>query len=1319
MNIRAVVAKVFSMCLLLPASSIGETIDSWTGFDEWVATNRHYDAIKAPLFPPGMFQASIQLGPMGFDPVSLPALAALPSETNLSVAVHRVFMKECGTDDRSWVVSDSEGNTVRDLCPPSEYDVSGWIASAYGSPQTCLSVNQLEAWRENRDPARIVISALLIATNDYPTYMEQLRMHSTNGVLRSDAIVIPSDTNRIAIAQFRYDPVVGLSGWVYSPFTNKTTAIFQKESISIGRWSLVHELGLDGTLGVWDESLDRVSGILPLADVLKDVGGSLIGASTGFYTAGEVTTDTDGDGIPDAMEMLVHGSSRYYADTDGDEVTDWDEINRYGTDPKQADSDGDGILDGVAIAKGFDPNGSDSDGDGLTDYEELTIYMTKPFDEDTDGDGLSDFVEVIELQSSPFDSDTDFDSLSDKKEVQEVGSNPLSRDSDGDGIDDRTEWTYRNYGLTPTNVLDGMQDYDGDSFGNAEEIQHGWSHLSHAVSNAVSVNRMIKIHPMEYPSLESGLDYITALGNNPLKGARIRIPRSTQYGTANTLRKLYYTKAPGIYLGDRVLSSDGSFELPDSQGDVEMWAWSSREYGGQETRLTLVNESGATNKTFDVKVPALTKAVLKVSNATLATQSTNLVPGVLGVLCTSSTDALYGKPRLTVDPTLSPDSDIGHRGLWCTDALLAKISGATTATNSVNWLRWDSVHSSRHGFELEPGLSRVEIGLDFDMDGVLDTEEVELVCDVNVLALQICGDTNRDGEISEDDLEGKKDWRPWRGAFLAVDDSDISGDPYKPWENSSFSRIRIAPTIATPPSGYTLSLQFSNSSKALVYNEKFTNRLDIVSSVTTQGLAGAESEPSEFRVSYKDAGSVLSPETTETVTLQLKRGVSTVGSDSIALKRSPFIVPWNTLPLYALFTSATTNGYRFPPEVSSTRQYCLTSPRCQWVQDMFQMTAFQLDTAKPWCPMALDLNRQREDGYVDRLPYAVGRGQDRAFCYLSVNNGGDGGNIEATPPLSGYPFGRLIVGDGPSGGSHTAIDLLERQGLQGPAIVVSTAWLAVGHVDELFCFVDQRKVLVPSPRLAFDLIAEQVALHHGSYTNTFVWGRDPSNYIHRMQDIVFDSVITNAMLDLELSATGHSFSGPDWGFEPYDYLFCDGEIMEVSSVIRQGSRATVALTRGIWGTTASPHTVSSTVSRLSQTSVANIAYGYPAAYASRIASVKAGLLHEVQDVEFVEAPVLFTSVGTKAVAGSANLVNAVVDAGTVYMTDPGCDLFRGALSIPGKTFVGGTNVWECYHCLDGELHCGSEAERYIPPRPPFWMRSEFENWPYEAKGVSP
>ncbi len=90
-----------------------------------------------------------------------------------------------------------------------------------------------------------------------------------------------------------------------------------------------------------------------------------------------------------------------------------------------------------------------------------------------------------------------------------------------------------------------------------------------------------------------------------------------------------------------------------------------------------------------------------------------------------------------------------------------------------------------------------------------------------------------------------------------------------------------------------------------------------------------------------------------------------------------------------------------------------------------------------------------------------------------------------------------------------------------------------------------------------------------------------------------------------------------------------------------------------------------------------------------------------------------------ALAGTVNLVNAVVDGQTVYMTDPGCELFRATVPLPGATFVGGSMIWKRYHCMKGELHCGSEAERYIPPQKPWWERPELKDWPHVKKGVTP
>lgn len=193
----------------------------------------------------------------------------------------------------------------------------------------------------------------------------------------------------------------------------------------------------------------------------------------------EVILDSDGDGIPDEVEIAgwetedgtIYHTDPHSADTDSDGLSDLEEagdvVSGEGletiyvgiTDPTKADSDDDGLddkteLHGWTTSRGLqfttDPMNPDSDGDGLPDGVEAgkasendvgeVVYFSfsDPLSEDTDGDGLSD-LEEADSRTDPYFVDTDGDGLPDIREVQVIGTDPTAKRTDGDGFNDSFE----------------------------------------------------------------------------------------------------------------------------------------------------------------------------------------------------------------------------------------------------------------------------------------------------------------------------------------------------------------------------------------------------------------------------------------------------------------------------------------------------------------------------------------------------------------------------------------------------------------------------------------------------------------------------------------------------------------------------------------------------------------------------------------------------------------------------------------------------------------------------------------------------------------
>ncbi|HRG97629.1 MAG TPA: hypothetical protein PLR99_15345 [Polyangiaceae bacterium] len=154
-------------------------------------------------------------------------------------------------------------------------------------------------------------------------------------------------------------------------------------------------------------------------------------------TPSVIGKDTDGDGLPDDLELLI-GTSPTNPDTDGDGIRDGVEV---GPDPaKPRDTDGDGKIDALD---------TDDDGDGVLTSVELGADPTKP--RDTDGDGKPDYL----------DDDDDNDTI---KTLAELGADPTKPvDSDGDGKADYVDDDDDNDGIkTADEIADATASRQSD-----------------------------------------------------------------------------------------------------------------------------------------------------------------------------------------------------------------------------------------------------------------------------------------------------------------------------------------------------------------------------------------------------------------------------------------------------------------------------------------------------------------------------------------------------------------------------------------------------------------------------------------------------------------------------------------------------------------------------------------------------------------------------------------------------------------------------------------------------------------------------------------
>ncbi|WP_437780640.1 hypothetical protein [Sorangium sp. So ce1097] len=197
----------------------------------------------------------------------------------------------------------------------------------------------------------------------------------------------------------------------------------------------------------------------------------------GQHADDQLVTDSDGDGLSDALEAAL-GTDPNDADSDDDGVRDGLEPNPSDdTDgdglinPLDVDSDNDGLFDGTELGLGCDGPGTAPSRRCIADAD-AGATRTSPLDADTDRGGVTDGSEDANLngvadngETDPTrghgdddggNGDADEDGLSDELE-ETLGTDPNDADTDDDGVQD---------GLEPN----PSDDTDGDGLVNARDV---------------------------------------------------------------------------------------------------------------------------------------------------------------------------------------------------------------------------------------------------------------------------------------------------------------------------------------------------------------------------------------------------------------------------------------------------------------------------------------------------------------------------------------------------------------------------------------------------------------------------------------------------------------------------------------------------------------------------------------------------------------------------------------------------------------------------------------------------------------------------------
>ena len=309
---------------------------TWADLDGAVANTYEGFTHEIEIFPPGPWRFGFAQGYVTFSADG--ELAALTNlcvcSTQYNVPTWHMTTIETQTTPRAWVYIGANDAAFRTNECPSAYDPIQWVRDVfqYDAPSYLDGTNR-DQWYADRDRSRFTLTSTFVNSNDWPTLQAAVQAAATNNPPPGPwSPAVPADSNNMAILNLPSSGAMDL--WIYTPAA-RPVAILTSTNLVEKKWTVLGNFGSTPPFTSWH--------------AMGSVG-------TAFFRSGYTDVDSDGDGIPDAIEMFVTGTDPYTWDSAGTSLGDYERFFIYGLDPTSRNLNGDGMDDDEAILAGLDPN---------------------------------------------------------------------------------------------------------------------------------------------------------------------------------------------------------------------------------------------------------------------------------------------------------------------------------------------------------------------------------------------------------------------------------------------------------------------------------------------------------------------------------------------------------------------------------------------------------------------------------------------------------------------------------------------------------------------------------------------------------------------------------------------------------------------------------------------------------------------------------------------------------------------------------------------------------------------------------------------------